>query len=258
MCHLLEGAGTASDSSLCPLGWAHSRCSTNVFWMKAQMMTNSKYGDSGCWFLHWTHSLCTNLADWLQRKCHQLSETQQHIAQAYVPGKPETCYCMCEKSKPTQPKKCSWTLHWTLTMYLYTFHPLVSLKDPLSLCSLRARSWGRIITPTWWCSSPCAFSLVLQGPFSSHRLESLTLEAATNTLILRESSFWLKDFKFIYLIYFIFGCVGSSLLRTGFLQLRWAGATLCCGAWASHCGGFSCCGARALGAQASVVVARRF
>ena len=31
--------------------------------------------------------------------------------------------------------------------------------------------------------------------------------------------------------------------------------TLLCGAWASHCGGFSCCGARALGAWASVVVA---
>ena len=34
------------------------------------------------------------------------------------------------------------------------------------------------------------------------------------------------------------------------------GATLHCGAQASHCGGFFCCGARALGAQASVVVAR--
>ena len=34
------------------------------------------------------------------------------------------------------------------------------------------------------------------------------------------------------------------------------GATLCCGARASHCGGFSHCGARALGARASVVVAR--
>ena len=34
------------------------------------------------------------------------------------------------------------------------------------------------------------------------------------------------------------------------------GATLCCGAQASHCGGFSCCGARALGTRASVVVAR--
>ena len=29
-----------------------------------------------------------------------------------------------------------------------------------------------------------------------------------------------------------------------------------CGAWASHCGGFSCCGAQALGARASVVVVR--
>ena len=35
-----------------------------------------------------------------------------------------------------------------------------------------------------------------------------------------------------------------------------SGATLRCGARASHCSGFSCCGARALGAQASVVVAR--
>ena len=31
-------------------------------------------------------------------------------------------------------------------------------------------------------------------------------------------------------------------------------ATLCFGARASHCGGFSCCGARALGVRASVVV----
>ena len=35
-----------------------------------------------------------------------------------------------------------------------------------------------------------------------------------------------------------------------------AGATLRCGARASHCGGFSSCGARALGMRASVVVAR--
>ena len=38
--------------------------------------------------------------------------------------------------------------------------------------------------------------------------------------------------------------------------MRRAGATLCCGAWASHCGGFFCCGAWALGMRASVVVAR--
>ena len=35
------------------------------------------------------------------------------------------------------------------------------------------------------------------------------------------------------------------------------GATLRCGVQASHCGGFSCCGAWALDAWASVVVARR-
>ena len=53
----------------------------------------------------------------------------------------------------------------------------------------------------------------------------------------------------------MFGCVGSLLLHTGFLQLRGVEATLFCGAQASHCGGFSCCGARAVGARTSVVVA---
>ena len=38
--------------------------------------------------------------------------------------------------------------------------------------------------------------------------------------------------------------------------MRRAGTTLRCGARASHCGGFSCCAARALGEQASVAVAR--
>jgi len=37
------------------------------------------------------------------------------------------------------------------------------------------------------------------------------------------------------------------LLCAGFLQLHEVGATLPCGAWASHCSGFSCCGAQALG-----------
>ena len=61
----------------------------------------------------------------------------------------------------------------------------------------------------------------------------------------------------IFLIFFflIFGCVGSLLLCAGFLWLWRVGASLHCGAWAPHCGDFSCCGARALGAWASVVVA---
>ena len=70
------------------------------------------------------------------------------------------------------------------------------------------------------------------------------------------SSFFFFFNKFIYFIYFIFGCVGSSLLCAGFLYLLRTGATLRWGAWASHPGGFSCCRARALGARASAVVAR--
>ena len=66
----------------------------------------------------------------------------------------------------------------------------------------------------------------------------------------------LRDILLNLFYLFIFGCVGSSLLCTGFVQLRRAGATLCCGARASHCGGFSACGALALGTRASVVVAR--
>ena len=49
---------------------------------------------------------------------------------------------------------------------------------------------------------------------------------------------------------FIFGCVGSSFLCEGFLQLRRVGATLHRGAWASHYHGLSCCGAEAPDAQA--------
>ena len=46
-------------------------------------------------------------------------------------------------------------------------------------------------------------------------------------------------FLYIYLFYFYSFLAALGLHR---------------GAWASHCGGFSCCGARALGARASVVV----
>ena len=57
-------------------------------------------------------------------------------------------------------------------------------------------------------------------------------------------------------IYFIFGCVGSSLLHAGFFLVAVSRDYPLLRARASHCGGFSCCGARALGTWASVVVAR--
>ena len=49
------------------------------------------------------------------------------------------------------------------------------------------------------------------------------------------------------------GGVGHTLVAFFFLAVL----GLYCGAWASHCVGFSCCRAQALGAQASVVVAHR-
>ena len=64
-------------------------------------------------------------------------------------------------------------------------------------------------------------------------------------------------FSFFFLLILIFGCIWSLLLCMGFLQLWRAGATLHCVVWTSHFGGFSCCRARALGAQGSVVVACR-
>ena len=56
-------------------------------------------------------------------------------------------------------------------------------------------------------------------------------------------------------ILIIFDYVESSLLCVGFLSLQWMGAAFCCGVQAAHCSDLSCCGARALGTQASVVAA---
>ena len=62
--------------------------------------------------------------------------------------------------------------------------------------------------------------------------------------------FFIKFFFFFNFYLFIYGCVGSSFLCEGFLQLRQAGATLHRGARASHCRGPSRCGAQAPDAQA--------
>ena len=56
---------------------------------------------------------------------------------------------------------------------------------------------------------------------------------------------------------YIFGRAGSLLLSTGFLRAGCSeqGLLSSCGAWASHCGGFSCDGAQALGCVGSAVEA---
>ena len=62
--------------------------------------------------------------------------------------------------------------------------------------------------------------------------------------------FFFLIFIYYLFIMFIFGCVGSSFLCEGFLQLRRAGATPHRGARARHYRGLSCCGAQAPDAQA--------
>ena len=80
---------------------------------------------------------------------------------------------------------------------------------------------------------------------------------STVVQLLRISSVYFFLSNFILSIYlFIFWlCWVFVALRGLSLQLRQAGASLCCIARASHCSGFSCCRAQALSTQASVVAA---
>ena len=65
-----------------------------------------------------------------------------------------------------------------------------------------------------------------------------------------------KFFIFILFILFL-AALGLRFCVRALLWLQRAGATLSCDVQASHYGGFSCRGAQALGAWASVVVAHR-
>ena len=62
--------------------------------------------------------------------------------------------------------------------------------------------------------------------------------------------------KCIYLFIYFWLCWVFVAARGFSLVAARGGAPLRCCEWASQCGGFSCCRARALGARASVVVAR--
>ena len=68
--------------------------------------------------------------------------------------------------------------------------------------------------------------------------------------------FFFKNLSFLFIYVFIYFWLRWVFVAVHGLSLVAAGATLRCGVWASHCRGFSCCGARALGVWASVVVAR--
>ena len=74
------------------------------------------------------------------------------------------------------------------------------------------------------------------------------LEALPGLTLRKCRTFFFFLILFIYL--FTYGCVGSSFLCEGFLQLQQVGATLHRGARASHYRSLSCCGAQAPDAQA--------
>ena len=107
--------------------------------------------------------------------------------------------------------------------------------------------------------------LVVAGGLLSCGMQTLSCNMLVGSSSLTRDRIWApcvgsaESFFFwkIYLFIYIFGCVGSLLLHAGFslvvasegyTSLRCAGFSL---------GGFSCCRARALGTQASVVVACR-
>ena len=95
---------------------------------------------------------------------------------------------------------------------------------------------------------------VPRGSSSTWELVRITqrCQSLLHTYGIRISIFLKKINLFIYLFLAALGlrCCARAFSGCG------AWAALRCGAQASHCGGFSCCGTRALGAQASVVVAR--
>ena len=124
----------------------------------------------------------------------------------------------------------------------------LSLSCPLLLWSAGSRRAGSVIVahgPS--CSAACGI-LPDQG---STRVPCIGRQIL-NHCATREAPVNIFFLIFIYYLFimFIFGCVGSSFLCEGFLQLRRVGATLHRGARAGHYRGLSCCGAEAPDAQA--------
>ena len=91
------------------------------------------------------------------------------------------------------------------------------------------------------------FTITIFKPYRINSVLNGDVISAPERFLALDFFFFFFNF-WVYL--FIYGCVGSSFLCEGFLQLRRAGAALHRGARASHRRGLSCCGAQAPDAQA--------
>ena len=93
------------------------------------------------------------------------------------------------------------------------------------------------------------FFFPVMRTFKIYSLSSFQIYNTVLLTIAHSGVFFLFNY-YLFILFYIFGRVGSSFLCEGFLYLRQAGATLHRGARASHYRGLSCCGAQAPDAQA--------
>ena len=113
-----------------------------------------------------------------------------------------------------------------------------------TVCS---RASGPHTTPV---HRPCWYLIWVRSR-RKNNLTTLCPSSATNGCGL----FWLLLLLFCLFVFYL-SALGLGCCAQAFSNCRERGATLRCSVWASHCGGFYCCGARAPGMRASVVVPR--
>ena len=108
----------------------------------------------------------------------------------------------------------------------------------------------------------CTWLSVLQDYIPLFTTQKLKWTKGQGLMKLLSKQHHKKHYSFLFvclnIIYlFILAALGLHCCMQAFCICSEQGAILRCGAWASRCGGFSCCGAQVLGMRASVVVALR-
>ena len=117
-----------------------------------------------------------------------------------------------------------------------------------------------VISNIWMVSRLLGIRLLYQVNTDEHYACLVLCSLQSGSIFFLFFFFFLKQrllFIYFYKLYLFiyFWLCWVFVAAHGLSLVVGAGATLHCGVQASHCGGLSCCGAGALGAWASVVVA---